>query len=194
MEGCWYEAGAQYFASVRRQITDLFPEVPSITLPAWRKGTEERCYNLRVQHELGRAQYLCLDRRGVRTAFHGANGFEPCDLLGPANELIHVKAADRSAPLSHLFNQALISAEALLLSPDARKAFAALVEEASGGSRSLPPNFRPHKVIFAVLLRTGRTCSPETLFPFAQVALAHMARTLRHRFGLDIEVIAVPQA
>lgn len=194
MEGRWYEAGTRYFASIRQQIAYLFPESPSISLPAWKKGIGERCYNLKVQHDLGRASYLSLDRRGIRTTFHGSNGFEPCDLLGPANELIHVKAAKGSEPLSHQINQALISAEALLLSADARKSFAALVEETSDGTRSLPADFRPRKVVFAIMLKTGRTCSPETLFPFAQVALAHMARTLQHRFGLDIEVIAIEQA
>jgi uncharacterized protein (TIGR04141 family) len=43
------------------------------------------------------------------------------------NELIHVKRARGSSPLSHLFSQALVSAQALATSSDARAIFMAKV-------------------------------------------------------------------
>ncbi|MEO5875770.1 MAG: DUF6119 family protein [Streptosporangiaceae bacterium] len=193
IEGNWYEAGVEYFASIARQITELFPAEPSIMLPTWKNGVHEREYNLSVQHDLGRASFLSLDRTGIKTALHKFNGFEPCDLFGPEGELIHVKPADGSGPLSHLFNQALVSTEALFLRPEAAAQFAALIQERSAGTRSVPADYRPKKIIFAIMLKTGRTLTPDSLFPFAQIALANMARTLKHRYGVDIEVIGIPR-
>lgn len=193
VEGDWYEGGAAYFDEIARQISALFPARPSIALPAWLPQEHERAYNLRVQHELGRASFLSLDREGIQTAFHSSNGFEPCDLYGPEGEMIHVKPADRSSPLSHQFMQALVSTEALHLRAEARTAFAELVASVSGGTRTVPPGTVPKKVIFAIMLKSGKTLSPATLFPFAQVALASTCEALR-RYGVEIEVIPILQA
>jgi uncharacterized protein (TIGR04141 family) len=76
--------------------------------------------------------------------------------------------------------------------PEARRDFAALVEEVSSGSRMLPPGTLPKKVIFAILLKKGTLLKPDTLFPFAQVALVNMALTLRSAYGVETEVIGIP--
>ena len=51
--------------------------------------------------------------RARAPARHGP--LEICDLLGPDNELIHVKRAEGSAPLSHLFSQATLAHAARIL-------------------------------------------------------------------------------
>jgi uncharacterized protein (TIGR04141 family) len=191
IEGDWHESGVEYVNDVRRQVAALISEAPSIEMPPWQSG-DERAYNRHVQDALGREKYLCLDRTGIRTELHSGKGFEPCDGLGPNFELIHVKQAAKSSPLSHLFNQALISTEALMQQPEARRDFAALVEEVSSGSRTLPPGTLPKKVIFAILLKKGTLLKPDTLFPFAQVALVNMALTLRSAYGVETEVIGIP--
>ncbi|MEO3785740.1 TIGR04141 family sporadically distributed protein [Actinocorallia sp. B10E7] len=107
--------------------------------------------------------------------------FDNCEhVIGPEGEMIHVKPADRSAPLSHQFMQALVSTEALHLRAEARTSFAELVASVSGGTRTVPPDTVPKKIIFAIMLKTGK-------------ALASTCETLR-RYGVDVEVIAVPQA
>ncbi|WP_424537006.1 TIGR04141 family sporadically distributed protein [Sphaerisporangium viridialbum] len=63
IDGEWHESGADYLNGIREQIDQLINTASSTTLPPWRKGEHEKAYNLRVQHELGRASYLCLDRR-----------------------------------------------------------------------------------------------------------------------------------
>jgi uncharacterized protein (TIGR04141 family) len=191
IEGDWYESGIEYVHDIRRRVAALISNTPSFAMPPWRSG-DERAYNRDVQDALGQAAYLCLDRTGVRTELHTDKGFEPCDGLGPNLELIHVKQATKSSPLSHLFNQALISTEALMQQPEARRGFAALVEEASGGHRTIPPGTLPKKVIFAILLKKGTRLTPDTLFPFAQVALVNMADTLQSVYGVDVEVIGIP--
>jgi uncharacterized protein (TIGR04141 family) len=122
----------------------------------------------------------------------GTQQLEPCDLLGPGNELIHVKRASGSAPLSHLFFQGLISAETLTASDNARAQFAAVVAALSPG-RVLDEAFRPRKVVYAILLENGKQLSADTLFPFSQASLAHAARTLA-MYDIDVEVIGIPAA
>jgi uncharacterized protein (TIGR04141 family) len=193
IEGDWYESGVEYVADIRQRVAELIRDTPSIAMPPW-TSENERDYNKKVQRLLGPANYLCLDRTEVRTDLHKNKGFEPCDGLGPDLELIHVKQAEKSSPLSHLFNQALVSTEALMLQPEARQNFATLVAEASGGRRTIPSGTLPKKVIFAILLKKGVRLTPDTLFPFAQVALVNMADTLHSTYGVDVEVIGIPGA
>ena len=128
----------------------------------------------------------------MRSPLGARSSVEACDLLGPANELIHVKRASGSAPLSHLFFQGLISAETLKASATARDQFAAAVAALHRG-RVLPKDFTPRKVVYAILLENGNQVSADTLFPFSQATLAHAARTLR-MYDMSVEVIGIPPA
>jgi uncharacterized protein (TIGR04141 family) len=195
MDGDWYEIGAQYVRASRDQISGLFKAVPSLDLPPWylTKGHDEGDYNEYVPHV--RDGYLCLDRdQGVRNPLEPRhNSLEVCDLLGPNNELIHVKRAKGSAPLSHLFSQGLVSAQSLISGPsDVREQFLKTVANRPNG-RSLPYDFQPKKVVYAILLKDGQQLTPDTLFPFSQVTLAHAVRAL-HAYQVEVEVIGIPAA
>lgn len=188
LDGTWYEIAAGYLTAMRTCVERLLGGIPSLDLPKWNLGNDERSYNEHVQDV--RPGYICLDRDQVRAGLHREHGFEACDLLGPANELIHVKRARGSSPLSHLFSQALVSAQALATSPDARRIFTAKVRAHPKG-RHLPADFQPKKVIFAILLKNGDKLTPDTLFPFSQVTLASTARELESRYQIPVEVIGI---
>lgn len=189
LDGEWYEIGSQYAANARAEITDLFKTTPSLDLPSWRldRGHKERDYNLSVP--VLRAGYVCLDRDSVRNPLGVTSSLEICDLLGPDDELIGVKHASGSAPLSHLFSQMLVSAQSLLVSAEVRREFAARVATAGRG-RTVPEDFTPKKVVFGILLKDGQELTPDTLFPFSQATLAHTARILRSH-QIDVEVIGI---
>jgi uncharacterized protein (TIGR04141 family) len=194
LDGEWFEIGAEYVRTSRDAIARLFPEDPSVTLPAWSltSGRAERDYNEYVAARFP-DRFLCLDRnQGMRSPLGARSSLEACDLLGPGNELIHVKRASGSAPLSHLFFQGLVSAETLMASAAAREQFAAAVAALPRG-RVLPEPFRPRKVVYAILLENGRQLSADTLFPFSQASLAHAARTLG-MYDIEVEVIGIPAA
>ncbi|HET9971592.1 MAG TPA: TIGR04141 family sporadically distributed protein [Streptosporangiaceae bacterium] len=107
--------------------------------------------------------------------------------------LIHVKRAEGSAPLSHLFSQGLISAQSLVAGPSAvRERFVKTVAELPHG-RSLAADFKPTKVVYAILMPKGRELTPDTLFPFSQATLAHAARILG-TYGIDVEAVGIPAA
>lgn len=118
-------------------------------------------------------------------------GIEICDGFTSRHTLVHVKAADSSEPLSHQFNQALISTRALCTEKEARAKFATKVAQLSGGQITVPENFMPHKVILAILLK-GKELTPESLYPFAQVALVNLADTLKREHGVTVEVAGIP--
>jgi len=194
MDGDWFEIGADYVRASREAISRLFPATPSLDLPPWYlpKGRTEYDYN--SDAAVRRKGYLCLDRNAsVRDPLGARSSLEICDLLGPGNELIHVKRARGSAPLSHLFSQGLVSAQSLVAGPPSvRERFIATVAALSGG-RTLPADFKPRKVVYAILMENGKQLTADTLFPFSQATLAHAARILG-TYGIDVEVAAIPAA
>ena len=195
MDGDWFEIGADYVRASRDAIVPLFAATPSVALLPWSlsRGCAEREYNQYVAARSS-GRLLCLDRnQTVRNPLGIHSSLEICDLLGPENELIHVKRAKASAPLSHLFSQGLNSAQSLIAGPAlVREQFIESVASVPHG-RPLPCDFKPTKVIYAILLENGKTLNPDTLFPFSQVTLAHAARVL-NTYGIKVEVIGIPAA
>jgi uncharacterized protein (TIGR04141 family) len=191
LDGVWYEIGEKYAENSRHEIAPLFKAIPSLDLPAWYPGEIEGDYNVRVPD--ARPEYLCLDKnRRVRNPLGRRSPLEICDLLGPDNELIHVKRAKGSEPLSHLFFQGLVSAQSLIYGPShVRERF---IDAVAKLGRTLPQDFKPKKVVFVILSENGKQLTPDTLFPFAQATLAHVARALHTYRGIAVEVIGIQPA
>ncbi|MFJ6660906.1 TIGR04141 family sporadically distributed protein [Streptomyces sp. NPDC091377] len=187
LDGQWYEIGEAYLEAIRSQVGRLITGTPSVDLPAWVLGETERRYNESVPD--ARPGYVCFDRDNVRTALHRGNGVEICDLLSPDNALVMVKRARGSDALSHLFGQAVVAVQTLLHSPDAVDGFARKVAAARPG-RPLPDGFRPSKVVFAILLKSGADLTADSLFPFSQVTLVQTAKILE-AWGVEVEVIGI---
>jgi len=183
----WHEFDQAYLDGLAATTRRLITTTPSVDLPPWRDGVDERTYNDDVQRDC--PGFVCLDRKNIRTPLHRKNGVEVCDLLAPDDSLVMVKRASGSDALSHLFSQGVVAVDALLNQPEARAGFAAKVEELSGGRR-LPEGFLPRRVVFAILLKGHDRLTVDTLYPFAQVALAHAARTLRS-YGVEVEVVGI---
>ena len=49
----------------------------------------------------------------------------------------------------------------------------------------------PEKVVFGILLKKGAELSVDTLFPFSQVTLAHIADELQSQYHVNVEVIGI---
>ncbi|MEV1288731.1 DUF6119 family protein [Micromonospora sp. NPDC049679] len=188
-EGSWYEIGDRHREFLRDEIAQILAQPASVVLPAWRPDENEDRYNRRVART-GDGLVL-LDRKLLRTAQHH-RGIEACDLLGPNDELIHVKRAERSSPLSHLFAQGAVSVDALRYESDARAALVTMVGQ-QGSTRSIDLDFRPRKVIYAIALGSGKPLTVDSLFTFAQVALYRAMKSLRNE-GVEVEVIGIRSA
>ncbi|WP_406103708.1 DUF6119 family protein [Micromonospora globbae] len=187
-EDRWYEIGDRHREFLRQEIAQILDRPSDIILPPWTSDLpDEGAYNRTVTERDQR--FVLLDKKLLRTAQH-PRGIEACDLLGPGGELIHVKRASGSSPLSHLFAQGVTSAEALRYEADARSMFLDLVRQ-QPHAPELTDDFRPRKVVYAIALKSGRTVTVDTLFTFAQVALYQAMKTLRID-GVDVEVITIP--
>lgn len=191
LEGDWYEIGAEYLDAARSTVARLFTPAPSVDLPAWAAGVTERAYNEHVPDQ--RPGYVCLDRKNVRNPLRPTDGFEVCDLLAPDNTLVMVKHAHGgSGPLSHLFSQGFVAVQLLKTSAEVRRQFAHRVLQESGGRHTLPDDFVPRRVVFAILLKDRTTLTPETLFPFSLITLAQTAKALEP-LNVTVEVIGIPE-
>ncbi|MCZ7422945.1 TIGR04141 family sporadically distributed protein [Verrucosispora sp. WMMA2121] len=187
-EGNWYEIGERHRDFLRREIAEILARPSDITLPPWTVELEdEDSYNRAAAGS--DPGLILLDKKLLRTEQH-ARGIEACDLLGPRGELIHVKRAKSSSPLSHLFAQGIVSYEALRYQTDARAKFLDVVRQQPNG-RDLGQDFRPSKVVYAIALGGSRTVTVDSLFTFAQVALYQAMKALRNE-GVDVEIIAIP--
>ncbi|MFD0772404.1 DUF6119 family protein [Streptomonospora algeriensis] len=149
------------------------------------KESPEAAYNRHAGETRG---YLCLDKNLARTEVHSGNGVELCDILGPGNELVHVKQASSAAGLSHLFNQAKSAVESLHYERQAREWFAEAVARMAP-ERDLA-GFRPRTVVFAIRLAKHSELTVNNLYPLAQVELYRTAVALR-RCGIEVELAAI---
>jgi uncharacterized protein (TIGR04141 family) len=192
LEGDWYEIGTEYLATVRGTVERLFTPSPSVDLPAWAAGVSERSYNEHVPDQ--RPGYVCMDRKNVANPLRPTDGFEVCDLLTPDNTLVMVKHAHGgSGPLSHLFSQGLVAVQLLKTSAEVRRRFASRVLQQSNGRHTLPDDFVPKRVVFAILLKQGTALTPETLFPFSLITLAQTAKMLE-TLNVTVEVVGIHEA
>ncbi|MEV4481680.1 DUF6119 family protein [Micromonospora coxensis] len=189
-EGGWYEIGDRHREFLRQEIAEILTRSSSIVLPPWSSTLpDEDAYNkeaVRINPSL-----VLLDKKLLRTVQH-RRGIEACDLLGPDGELIHVKRAASSSPLSHLFAQGVTSFDALRYEEEARRKLIDLVRQQPNG-RHLDPDYRPRKVVYGIALKDGRPLTVDTLFTFAQVALYRAMKTLRAE-GIEVEVVTIPSA
>lgn len=183
MDGAWLEMDAEFADRHDEFILDLMTDPSGIELPGWPHGWHEKPY---LDYVGKRTDMTVLDTKFVYPS--GGGAIEICDLLGPENELIHVKQASGSAALSHLFKQALVSVDALR-SSEVRRQFAAVLE-AQGNNRAVPLDFTPRKVVLAFKHRGGRRLDVNTLFPFAKVALAETAERLQDQ-GIKVQVVLI---
>ncbi|MCX9192854.1 hypothetical protein C3Y87_15810 [Carbonactinospora thermoautotrophica] len=188
-QGRWYVVGAGHLEVLRQRVQEVLERGSSLALPAWPKHCkDEKDYNRYVADKLG---LVCLDAKRLHTEQH-PHGIEACDLLGPGDELIHVKQAKKnSAPLSHLFAQGVTAVDALLNEPDAREKFVQRIRE-QDPDRPIDETFRPRKVVYAIMLKSGKPVTVENLFTFAQVTLYRAVTTLR-RLDVEAEVVGIPR-
>ncbi|WP_231976362.1 TIGR04141 family sporadically distributed protein [Streptomyces sp. 3214.6] len=201
LDGAWYEFGTTYLRALRETVAPLFPANSSLRLPAWQYSLEVNKKGKTVRRPIREATYnqqaaenrpgwVCLDQKNVNNPLKTTNAVEICDLLMPDGTLVLVKKAHDSAPLSHLCYQAHVAVELLQQNPSVRAQFARQVHIQSDGNRTLPEDFTPHRVVFAILLKAGEKLTPDTLFPFSLITLAQTAQALNAR-GVQVEVVGI---
>lgn len=187
----WYEIGERYLPEIVNTVTRVIRSKASVELPEWAPEDEEGDYNANAPHRCPEAGYVCLDKKNVRNPLKSRDMLEVCDLLAADGTMVMVKQASASNALSHLFHQGLVAVQMLLESAEVRERFASKVYDVSG--RVIPKDFKPKRVVFAILLKQGVEITPDTLFAFSQVALAQTVKLLEE-WGVDVEVVGINMA
>ncbi|MEV7389512.1 DUF6119 family protein [Streptomyces sp. NPDC091215] len=189
-QGRWFEVGDNYIDFLQTRLDEVFARPASIPLPKWdSRWAEEEDYNKEAA-KLIPGGAVCLDRKKIHTKQH-PYGIEACDIIGPNNELIHVKRASSSAPLSHLFAQGWTAIEALRADREAREKLLDRIRQRSR-THGFDPSAKPRKLIYGIAIKDDATVSRGNLFTFSQVALMRAINALENA-DVDVEVVPIAQ-
>lgn len=184
-DGAWYQLHHDYADNINQRTEAIFSQVDDdLVFPAWASTEDEEAYNKRLATALGG---VCLDRKLITTSLH-RRGMEACDVYLPDGTLIHVKKTDKSAAVSHLLAQALVSAEALCSDLEARQELCTRISVGGGN----PSTFgsKPARIIIAMHRGDGQAITAQSLFTFSKVNLVRQVATLEER-GIDVRVISI---
>jgi len=190
-DGQWYLVDDIFHAEVEKAYVDLIA-------PAFVTSTKAKNERDFIAELLANANLLCLDQTRTNPAgVKGAN-LEPCDFLSTSLQLIHLKDGHGSSPLSHLWNQGLVSTESFVRDAGFRTAFrkAVTVREKEygksgflalipdGRTKPIPANFT---IVYGVMRHPkARTKSLHLPF-FSKIALRAVAERL-DLMGFKVEL------
>ncbi|MGF7170823.1 uncharacterized protein (TIGR04141 family) [Sphingobium xanthum] len=194
-DGQWYLVDRAFYAEVEKAYLGL-------VTPAFAPSTTAKNERAFIAELLANSQLLCLDQ--ARASPAGATGanFEPCDFLSAGRQLIHLKDGHSSSPLSHLWNQGLVSTESFVRDSAFRTAFrkAVTVREKQyrrsgflalipdGRTKPLPSDFT---VVYGVMRHPNARTGSLSLPFFSKIALRAVAERLDMMgFKVELHLIA----
>lgn len=165
-EGQWYEVGRSFLDRINKTVDNIaLHSLPPLQRQA---GEHEADFNARIAAELG---YICFDRQLLRAS---ASTIEFCDLLSPSNEMIHVKMGTKSDLLSHLFNQGLNAAEALVTDSVYRESLQEFLVKNGSSASILGLSAPARTIVYAIYTNKSGTWSKRLPF-FSRMSLARTA-------------------
>lgn len=189
--GEWYCIDSKFFDAVERDYQALLGVSFHVSTTA--KNEQELISELDKNADL-----LNLDK--VKASPSGAKGanLEPCDFLSRRKEFIHLKDGHGSAPISHLWNQGLVSAESFVRDAVFRKSmrdsaikrqktakkskFELLLPD--GRSKVTPADY---KVVFGIMRHPYQRSKQLGLPFFSKVSLRAVASRIQ-LMGYAVEV------
>lgn len=185
--GEWFAIDDGYVKSVEK-ILETISANKKLQLPLAIKGETEGQYNLRAAKASG-GNLLCLDAKNVMYG-GGKSKIEICDLLTQAGDFIHVKAKTKSATLSHLFSQGLVSAQ-VMRDLEFRKLAIAQCTKPHSDIFSEPFSTSKIRICFAIISATPLAIG-EALPFFSKQSLVNSAKELRNMgYSVSLDKIAL---
>lgn len=190
--GSWYCIERDF----KRQVEERFAQIPKVNIIGPTECQNER--ELIAHLTQSRADLLCLDQvkinpRGVRYA-----NIEPCDFFSDAKQFIHLKDGHSSGPISHLWAQGVVSAEALVSDADFRKKLRVVVQERRRSMLALLPiadarvRRSDYTVVYGIMRKPYRNGDLDLPF-FSKVSLqATVDRIDQLDIPVALEIIAKP--
>jgi uncharacterized protein (TIGR04141 family) len=181
----WYEIDSSWVADVETFVAGLGSS--GIEWPSAEIEQDEEKYNEVAATSLG---YALMDQRFVK--LKGQTKVEACDLFTASAQFIHVKKRKGgSGPLSHLFAQALVSAEGFVMVPEFRQLLAERLEQAKVGyGQYSPPEVDPQKydIVLALITTPGAKGNVVKKLPFFSKVTLRLTVTRLESMGFKVFV------
>jgi uncharacterized protein (TIGR04141 family) len=190
--GDWYAVEKAFHQNVEDRFSALVSPHPFVSTT---KQTNERDFIAELDTN---AHLLNLDQVKLSPAGAANANLEPCDFLSKHKQFIHLKDGHSSAPISHLWNQGVVAAEAFVSDEkfriDLRKAvkkrqrqakkkgFEALVPD--GRSKPAPADYT---IVFGIMREPYKKSGTLGLPFFSKVSLRGVADRIR-LMGYAVEV------
>lgn len=190
-DGQWFRVSKDY----HKEIEDAYA---ALLKPAFRTATTADNERALIAELEGEPNLISMDQTKVAPKGAANAALEPCDFLSQAKQLIHLKDGHSSAPLSHLWNQGLVSAEAFVSDEVFRKGFRAAAKKREakfskqGFSGLLPdgrtkPTPGDYTIVFGVMRHPYAASGRVGLPFFSKVALRAAAERIS-RMGFPVEL------
>jgi uncharacterized protein (TIGR04141 family) len=170
-DGDWYDVDRDYVAEVNAFYINLASS--TLSLPRFGGNAEPQYLEDFKPEKLG---FAYMDRKEVMIG-GSRSRVEFCDLFSKANDIVHVKRYGGSSVLSHLFNQAIVSADCFLNEPTFRAAVNKfLPTEYRLQNTNAAPDPSSYTICFAIM---SKERGPLELPFFSKVSLRHAVKSLR---------------
>ncbi len=183
--GKWYKIDNDFVQTVKHDYSQI--EISDLEFHNYnsngRSNYDEGAYNTEFSNNGNSALIHIIGE----ISFGGGSGnkIEVCDVLTQNKEIIHIKKNAGSSQLSHLFNQAIVSAEALLDSSFRDKWKEKLLEHGYGDFIDENYNSSNYTIIFGIINKFNET-RPKIPF-FSQVSIRYAARSLKN-MGYEVKL------
>lgn len=187
--GQWYRVQPSLVGDVTEFAREI--ESSSIDWPKAKVGQREEDYCKAAAEERGLA---LLDQRFVKLP--GQTKIEACDLFSGKRQFVHVKhRKGGSGPLSHLFAQAMVSAECFVLDSEFRRQLRELLGEAKEGFERFSPDqvdSRQYSVVLAMITSPTARGDVAKKLPFFSKIMLRLAVRRLESMGFEVYVDAIP--
>jgi len=190
--GIWYAIDNNF----KKRVDAHFATIRKVNIVGRTICRNER--ELIADLHANRPDLLMLDQekinpKGVRYA-----NIEPCDFLSKNKEFIHLKDGHSSGPISHLWSQGIVSAEALVSDTDFRAKLRAIVKSKKRGFEAYIPRGNEKVVreeytaVYGIMRKPYADGSFDIPF-FSKVSLqAACERLEQFNIGVALEIIPKP--
>lgn len=190
--GCWYRVAKSF----KDQVEQFFDAIPKVAIIGKTDCRNEE--KLIEELDAQRADLLKLDKVKINPGGVKYANLEPCDFFTKDKQFIHLKDGHSSGPISHLWSQGVVSAEAFISDKDFRKKLRAKVRSLGGGFETHLPKANEkfaredYHVVYGIMRKRYADGTIGLPF-FSKVSLQATAERLA-QFGipLSIELIEKP--
>lgn len=185
--GDWYQVEKKF----KKQIEDFFDATEKVSIigATGCRNEEELIADLHAH----RTDLLKLDQEKINPADVRYANLEPCDFFSEHKEFIHLKDGHSSGPISHLWAQGVVSAEAFVSDADFRKKLRSKVKSFGRGFEIHFPKSTDKvvrddfKVVFGIMRKPYKDGSLGLPF-FSKVSFQTAAIRIQQQFGIPIAI------